>query len=153
MRVLLTIISLCLLLTSCEVFSSSNGNGDIELTKAVEKWNSNNSQNYTFENSRTCECLPPYNYTVEIINGEIKDVHFEMEEHINYEKKEMIISTTKSIDDLFDLLQKYEETADHFEVEFHKELGYPTKINIDPSREIADEEIILEISNYLIINN
>jgi len=153
MRILLTMISFSLLLTSCEVFNSSNNNGGVELTEAIEKWNSNNSKNYTFENSRTCECMPPYNYTVEVINGEIKDVHFEMQEYINYERKDMIIITTRTIDELFDLLEKYEETADHFEVEFHEELGYPTKINIDPSREMADEEIILEISNYSLLNN
>ncbi|MCH2449647.1 MAG: DUF6174 domain-containing protein [Gracilimonas sp.] len=153
MRILLTMISFSLLLTSCEVFNSSNNNGDVELTEAIEKWNSNNSKNYTFENSRTCECMPPYNYTVEVINGEIKDVHFEMQEHINYERKEMILITTRTIDELFDLLEKYEETADHFEVEFHEELGYLTEINIDPSREIADEEIILEISNYSLLNS
>ncbi|MEX0719879.1 MAG: DUF6174 domain-containing protein [Balneolaceae bacterium] len=154
MRVLLTMISLCLLLTSCEVFNSSSNNGDIELIEANKKlWSSSNSQNYTFKNSRTCECPPPYDYTVEVVNGEIKNVHFEKQEHISYERKDMTINTTRTIDELFDLLEKYEETADHFEVEFHKELGYPTKINIDPSREMADEEITLEISNVSPLSN
>ncbi|MCR9132164.1 MAG: DUF6174 domain-containing protein [bacterium] len=153
MRVLLTMISLCILLCSCEVFNLSSDSGDVVLTEAIEKWKSNNSQNYTFENSRTCECMPPYDYIVEVLDGEIKDVYFKKQEHIDYENKENIISTTRTIDELFDLLKEYEETAYKYEVEFHKEFGYPTKIYIDPIREIADEEIILEISNYSPINN
>lgn len=153
MRELLTLILLCLFLTSCEVYNSSNSNIDLELSEATEMWNSYNLQNYTFVNSRSCECLPPYDYTVEVVNGEINDIYFDLQKDINYEKKDRIISTTRTIDELFDLLVKYEETADQFEVEFNEEFGYPTNIKIDPSREIADEEIILEISKLLFINN
>jgi len=95
----------------------------------------------------------PYEYTVEVVNGEVIAVYFEKEENFSYESEQMIIQSTNTIDELFDILEQYEKTADHFEVTFHEELGYPTKINIDPSEEMADEEIILEISNYTSVNN
>lgn len=152
MRLFLS-ISLCVLLMSCGVFNSPNNQGNIDLVEAKKKWGSLNNHNYTFKNSRTCECPPPYHYTVVVVNGEIKDVDFEKQEQLNYESKAMIIGSTRTIDELFDLFEQYKETAAHFEVEFHEELGYPTKINIDPSIEMADEEIILEISNFASINN
>lgn len=138
---------------SCEVFNSTNDQKNIDLVEAIEMWNSNNKQSYTFDISRTCECLPPYKYSVEVVNDEIIDVHFEKNELQSYESDEMIIQSTRTIDELFVLLEQYEKAADHFEVEFHKELGYPTKINIDPSKEMADEEIILEIEDLVFINN
>ena len=148
MRVFLTIISLSLLLTSCGLFNSSNSSEVVELTEAIEKWNSTKSLNYTFLNSRICECMPPYEYTVVVEKGEIIDVRFKMEEYLSYDTKQLIIQSTKTIDELFDILEQYEKTADYYDVTFHEELGYPTKINIDPFKEMADEEIILEISNY-----
>ncbi|MBO6793013.1 MAG: hypothetical protein JJ895_03815 [Balneolaceae bacterium] len=153
MRIFLTTFSLCILLTSCEVFNSSNCNKDSELPEAIKKWQSTNTQNYTFQTNRTCECMPPYKYTVEVVNGEVTDVHFEKEDHLNYESKAMIIQSSKTIDQLFDILGQYENTADYFEVTFHEIFGYPTKINIDPNPETADEEIILEISKFTSINN
>lgn len=152
MRLILS-ITLCILLISCEASNSVNNESNTELVGANKKWKSLNSQNYTFENNRACECSAPYTYTVEVVNGKIKDVHFEKLDQFHYESKDGIISSTRTIDELFDLLEHYKEIAASFEVEYHKELGYPTKINIDPFIEMADEEIILKISDLVIIDD
>ena len=151
MRVLLSIL-LGIILISCNVVNSTNEQENSLLVEMKKKWSSNNTQTYAFENSRICECLPPYQYTVVVLNGKIVDVHFEKQEHITYESKEMIIQSTRTIDELFKVLAQYEQTAYQFEVEYNNEMGYPSRIYIDPSKEIADEEIRLEISKVVLHN-
>lgn len=148
MRLLLPGVLLCVLLSSCEVFNFANSSDDFGITKAHKKWSSRNTQNYTFRNGRSCECFPPYNYTVKVARGKIEEVYFDGKTGFSYESDEMFIRSTRTVNVLFDLLERYRESADKFEVKFHKKHGYSTKTYIDPDIKIADNEINISISGY-----
>ncbi|MEX0608048.1 MAG: DUF6174 domain-containing protein [Balneolaceae bacterium] len=154
MKVLLSffLITLGVFVTSCETFTSKP-NVEFDLAKAHEQWNAHGFDHYTFEVSRTCECLPPNVYTVEVSDNKVTDVLYEEKDYIHYERRDILLQFTLSIEQLFDLLGHHQVSADQYEVEFHNELGYPTKVTIDPSREMADEEIILSISNLRSLSN
>lgn len=152
MRITLSIL-LCVLFVSCNVFDSSSDQTNMSVAEAKEKWSSNNIDSYTFDKRRNCYCFAPSSFSVKVVNGEITDVYFETEAQPHIEDREMAMQSTRTIDELFDLLEQYDGVADHFEIDYHDELGYPTKIDIDPSTNVADEEFILEISNVVSIDN
>ncbi|MEX0720912.1 MAG: DUF6174 domain-containing protein [Balneolaceae bacterium] len=146
-NILASFLLFTFLIISCDVNNGRSIQEEPGSIEAVDQWKSNDFDYYTFLVNRTCLCRLPYEYTVEVFHGRVINVYFDKEDHLNYESRDMLISSTRTIDQLFELLERYKETADHYEVEFHNKLGYPTNININPSTEIADEEIKLVISN------
>jgi hypothetical protein len=52
----------------------------------------------------------------------------------------------KRIDEMFDYLGTLD--VDHLEVDYHDELGYPTRIEADPNEDWTDDEFVFTISDF-----
>ncbi len=148
MRLLIGLLA-GILFISCQSGVNTTLEDVTDLNSAFERWNSLNMRSYEFELTRACECLPPAEYTVMVSRGRVNDVRFEEMTQNGHETVEQLKNNTLTVDQLFEVIKSYANSAHHFEVEFHAKLGYPTRVFIDPSAEIADDEIILRISNLV----
>lgn len=123
------------------------------VSEARARWSKSGFDSYTIEKTRACECLPPYSYAAVVVDGNLIDVRFDLPEQeekprsLLHESREHLLATVMTIEELFDLLEYHETNAARFEVQFHHRFGYPTKVFIDPHFNIADDEIIRELSN------
>lgn len=115
------------------------------LEKAQEIWKSKNINNYTLIQTRLCFC--PREYTrpmsYEVKNGKVvvKTVSYVDKDEI---KQPPLGIELNSIDDAFALIQDaITRRVDTLTVEYDEVYGYPTKIFIDYSRMMADEELNL----------
>lgn len=116
-----------------------------------KRWDAYELSSYTIEQTRTCECLPPYGYLVVVKNDSVADVSYEEPEE-TYGKdaetlREMALQSALTIEEMFDIIAREKNAADRFEVAYHPRYGYPTKVFIDPDEKTADEEIIRSMSN------
>lgn len=125
------------LLMSCD----SNG----ETEEARYRWRSFALSDYTVLQTRSCECLPPARYRLVVENNHVVDV-IDPETGQTFAVENLDWYWT--IDQLFDRLETWEsEDPAVFRVQYHPQMGYPTDIYIDLDEDVADEEIIMTLSD------
>ena len=122
------------------------------------RWEAYKLEDYYIDQSWSCECLPPNFCNSYIINNTVVGVKYEISKDSYYGRTEEEIfnqtkSVAKTIDEAFDLIDKYKTDAYKIEVEYHSRFGYPTKIFIDIDSLMVDEEIIRRFSNLQKIVN
>lgn len=116
------------------------------LDDAIERWETVNPDNYTVDIERICFCPPPKNYTMVVADGEIAQI-------IDTETGEIIEETAgyATIDELFAWLKKVDsDNPKKLDLEFHREMGYPTFIDYNQSDMIIDEEMLMRLENLRI---
>lgn len=137
---------------------------NVDVQRAI--WKSQNISNYRFDLSQSCYCfgLPPY-VTVIVKNGVAVDVLPPPDwwpEGTTIQVDQALMpyvmsaaekqSYLKSFEDLFKLTESAETyPAYSLMVQYHSEYGFPTKIAIDYSQMIADEEQNYTISNFQVL--
>jgi len=129
----------------CFVSCDGNLNADkvSDLEEATKVWQQAKPSSYTVDVERICFCPPPQNYTLVVANGNIEQV-------IDAETGDVIeeYGGYTTIDELFEWLQEIASgNPQKLELEFHKELGYPTFIDYNQSDLIADEEMLMRLQN------
>ena len=116
-----------------------------------QKWVSNKTTNYRYTLSVDCFCgeagLSPV--LIEVRNGIKKSV-------TTLSTSELVDSyfftRYETVSDLFDLIERnLNKTHDTFNCEYDSNLGFPKKIEIDHHRNTADDEFLLEVTNFEII--
>ncbi|XWN38757.1 MAG: DUF6174 domain-containing protein [Balneola sp.] len=107
-----------------------------------ERWNAYELEDYYIEQKWSCECLQPYGAEILISKNKVVDVNFDNHriegKQTNYDSARLRV---KTVDEVFDLIDEYELTADSISVDYSPRYGYPTNLFINPSNMIADEEI------------
>ena len=156
MKFRVLIISLVALfwLTGCEgttdskeqALDSWQQNLMTELLEAKAKWQALSVYTYQFEIDRYCECLDDYteylvlNYPTQVLSFNRRLEVYETP--LKYDEFELT-----SVENLFVLIEHFIPSAESVHVQYDKSSGHPTNISIDVDVNIADEEIILDISN------
>jgi Family of unknown function (DUF6174) len=128
------------------------------ITDPKQRWEAYKLKDYYVDQSWACECVPPNFCNSYIINNIVIDVKYNISKDSYYGRTEEEIykqtkNVAKTIDEAFDLIKKYKDSAYKTEVEYDKKFGYPTKIFIDIDSLTADEEIIRRFSNLQKIIN
>ena len=132
------------LLTACELDS----NKVLEnLNENRAKWESANIDTYQFEYSISCNCLDEDTLLrLVVVNaGEVVSQTI-IKSHVALPLDQ---GRAESIAELFELIAYEESRAESVTVEYDPDLGYPTKINVDIEKRIADDEYTLYISNVV----
>lgn len=106
-----------------------------------ERWDAYDLQNYYLKQSWHCYCIPPYGAEVYVQNNRIQDFSFISVHNATEKDKEYAESNLATVEDAFELIEEYQDTADSIRVVYHPRFGYPTELEINPSFSIADEEI------------
>jgi len=123
-----------------------------------ERWKAYNLSSYTIDQNWACECYSPTGCSSYIVNKVLTDVIYDIPKEAYYGRSEKeIFDYTKrmaiTVDEAFDLIDKYKTSADIIEVEYDSRFGFPSKLYIDINAQTADEEISRRFSNIQQILN
>ena len=126
----------------------SSSTDDHGLASARSRWTSHHPSSYSFTRMQFCECLAglarPIRITV--TSGQITSAVFVDDQT---PVGEPIHGTLQTIDAVFDKIEDaLDQSADEVTVAYDPARGYPTSVFIDYSRQIADEEFDLRISDF-----
>lgn len=132
------------LLTACELDS----NKVLEnLNENRAKWESANIDTYQFEYSISCNCLDEDTLLrLVVVNAAEVVSQTIIKSHVALPLDQ---GRAESIAELFELIAYEESRAESVTVDYDPDLGYPTKINVDIEKRIADDEYTLYISNVV----
>jgi len=118
------------------------------LVEGILKWTKSNAmiRGYVFSQRRMCFCRPATLRPVTLRVGAFSKT---VEAFYNDEPNEQVplqaLTEYKTVGDLFLLLsQAYAVNADRVEADFDPIYGYPTRIYIDQSADIADDDMMYE---------
>jgi len=141
------------ILLSVIVFAACSTNNDEDvgndLEAAMEKWASSNPQNYTYEFTTICFCFFTEQVRVVVEDDSVVAV-LDIESNqpkmvtINDEQVpvlEVMPEMFYSINDFFERLVEWTESADESELEFNEQNGMPITISFDHYKEAVDDEI------------
>jgi hypothetical protein len=107
-----------------------------------ERWEAYNLEDYYIEQKWACECSQPYGAEIFVKENKVLDVNFSNHtlegRQTNFDGAFSRITT---INEAFQLIDEYQSRADSIFVEYSPKYGYPTRLIIDKSFVIADEEI------------
>jgi hypothetical protein len=139
------LITLIFILAACST-------GGSELSRNQQKWQDANITHYRFKLSIGCFCVfrDQMPLTVEVRDGQIVhmaavDGTLVLDTDQNYE----FYAPHATMDLLFaEIEAAVNDGADSVTVTYDATHGFPTEIAIDPSQEIADEEMYYSISGF-----
>lgn len=140
-----------LLLPGCR-FLSAGPSAEIDtLEEAKARWASFGFTSYAVDQTRTCECLPPYAYTAVVTEGEVDSLIYDTLENAYGKDRgrlyDLALENAWTVDEAFDVIERERAGAAEFRVTYHPRYGYPTNIYINPEPQVVDEEIIRTMSN------
>ena len=155
MRYLLCLVGLLFVLSGC----SADDTGVVTVPPDYShipnpelRWAAYDLDDYTIVQTRACECLPPYEYTIIVRNGEAVDVEYDVDDGEPVD--DFTPEDAYTVEELFDVIQRAEqEGAYSIGVEYDARFGYPTSVFIDYDYNIADEELILTLSDLQLLDD
>jgi hypothetical protein len=159
------LIFVTIILTSCggknddpSVITATINEDFSDIVDPVERWSAYNITNYSLEESRTCECLPPNFFTVFIVDNKVADIEYNLSNDLYIGRSEgEIYDYTKNlamtIDEAFLLIENSKRMAHKIQIEYDARFGYPTQIFIDRDSLIIDDENLRGFSNLRRIIN
>jgi hypothetical protein len=142
------LVALAVILAACSA-------GGSEFSQNKIKWEDANISHYQFELNIGCFCAfrDKMPLTIEVSNGEIVSMIGADGVKIpatdpNYE----LYSRYATIDRLFSELDaELNSDAEEITVTYDATYGFPTQINIDRNKEIADEELYLTVAGFEVL--
>lgn len=114
------------------------------LARNAAVWEAAAPDAYRYQLSRACFCASAGDFVVTVEDGVVVSARRTQGDTVPHSDLQYL----ETVDDLFATVQRaIEDEAYRFRVEYHPELGYPTLIDLDPDRNIIDEEIWLVAGN------
>lgn len=140
----------CLILTLMALSPACSQSADDHgLATARMNWAAHLPSSYSFTRQQLCECLTDVTRPIRIsvTAGQITSAVFVDDQR---PVGDPVRGTLLTIEGLFDTIQDaIDRDAAEITVAFNPTLGYPTSVSIDYSRQIADEEFIVGISDFM----
>lgn len=116
-----------------------------ELAAAQARWAAHDLSTYEYRYTRQCgECLPEWSrsHDVRVEDGtvvRVRDAQTGAAPPEGY--------TVLTVPDLFALIEDAIGSAAFLSVEYDREYGHPTRVSLDYSREIADDEFTIRVAD------
>lgn len=127
--------------------AAPTSNAAQQLQRNKQLWAKQKISNYRYTLRRSCFCLPKSSepLKIEVRNGKATSIVVASDgKPVNREYFNNHDSVAKLFQVVEDAIAK---KAHRLSVTYHPTLGYPTKIDIDYNKQMADEEIFLTIDN------
>ena len=127
--------------------AAQTSNAAQQLQRNKQLWAKQKISNYRYTLRRSCFCLPKSSepMKIEVRNGKATSIVVASDgKPVNREYFNNHDSVAKLFQVVEDAIAK---KAHRLSVTYHPTLGYPTKIDIDYNKQMADEEIFLTIDN------
>jgi uncharacterized protein DUF6174 len=138
-----------LLAVGCQSPTGDSGEPDSEIARLERNaalWHSQGVTSYRFEYRHVCFCPPPYTDPVTIVvrNGAIASVTYLGN---GQPVPDAILPHYLTVDQLFALGRQALKQAASTTLAYDPRMGYPTRLEVDWRREIADDEGFHQASN------
>ena len=132
--------------TACEA-PTAPGERD-SLTQARARWRALGSASYSYEVNRSCFCLLGGRHmTVRVEGGSVAAAEFE-DSGLTVEAS--LLSYVPTVEDLFDLIEEaLDQKAAYLLATYDPSYGYPTRIEIDYSATVRDDEVAISARDFL----
>ncbi len=150
MRSMLIMMSVFLLL-GCNSDDEPVNEPDVPLTgqKALDvnqtKWADANLTTYTFVVASSCFCVPEENIVVNVVDDAVASAFFSPSGVL---LDDVRLAETLTIDGYFGLIQQgIDGEFAQVDVEYNADFGFPTRLYIDRSEGIADDEVEYQIGS------
>jgi hypothetical protein len=127
--------------------AAQSSNAAQQLQRNKQLWAKQKISNYRYTLRRSCFCLPKSSepIKIEVRNGKATSIVVASDgKPVNREYFNKHDSVAKLFQVVEDAIAK---KAHRLSVTYHPTLGYPTKIDIDYNKQIADEELSLTLEN------
>jgi hypothetical protein len=136
----IAVLTLLLAGTACEAATAP---GDIDnLSLARARWRQKGGESYSYVVNRSCFCvLGGRTVTVTVLNGVVSSAEYV---ETGGPVESTFLTYVATVPDLFDLIQDaLAKNPAYFAATYDPVYGYPTRIEIDPSANVADDEVAL----------
>lgn len=159
MRKILFCIIVALAISSCssDTEDSSFTTAPIEedysyIVDPQERWKAYHLENYSIDQAWYCFCPTPNQCTSFIINDSILDVDYEPYKDSDGTRNlkeiyDYVLYMAKTVDEVFDLIDRYRTVAFKMEVEYDARFGFPTMFSVDYDSMMIDDEMTRRFSN------
>ena len=121
-----------------------------QVQKVQESWKKLGITEYKFNFKWECYCTEAYTSLVEVhvAENEIKSVKYvDPSDEMNYQ---VDLEKYHTIDELFEYIMEFIKSMPYsLEVEYDDKLTMPTKFNVNPKLEIADDETGFSITKFV----
>ena len=116
---------------------------------ARDQWESRNPSDYHFVLERQCYCAGPNRVRIRVSGGQVTDV-VDLESDLPIEDPEVRrgYPTVAELLSLIDDARR--KTVDNLTITYHRTLGYPSRIYIDYSYRMADDEVDYRLSEMVV---
>lgn len=149
---IVTFLLMILSLPACSLFDDKDSDSpNSNYRENYEQWQTTDFAEYNFIVDRSCFCGGgPYPAQIFVKADTISlVVDPDSQEPVSIDSTQTYAAIYPTVEDLFDLVEDaIEKDADHLEVMYDNFNGFPWFIDIDYSKEIADEEIRYEITSF-----
>jgi hypothetical protein len=108
-------------------------------------WQTHAIDSYRFDIERICFCIPG-SYEVVVKGGQVTSVTAAKGGSVPPGSEELK-GFPLTVPDLFDEIERW-ASADSIEVEYDAELGFPTRISVDPMHNAIDEEVAFVVTKF-----
>jgi hypothetical protein len=131
---------------ACEAPTAPGERGSLDQARA--RWRALGSESYSYEVNRSCFCLlGGRRMTVTVQAGAVTAAEFQ-DSGGNVEAA--LLSYVPTVADLFDLIEDaLNRKASYFSANYDPSYGYPTRIEIDYSSALADDELAISTRDLL----
>jgi hypothetical protein len=118
-----------------------------QLREAEERWEAAGIDDYTFEMRTSCFC-PPEIYEWAVV--EVRDGVVVGAKTLDGEPlASWGLTSRKTVEQLFDVAHGGEDWIEDIDFQFDEELGYPRRIELISSRNVADAGAVYEARNLV----
>jgi hypothetical protein len=147
MRTTLACLTLAITALGAGCTSASKDQTDLETNRALFTQPPLPSYAFTWELSCFCGPDPVRPIRITVVRGDITSAAYVDDQQ---PVSESIRTGLKTIDGVFDLIQqRLDEHADEVTVAYDPDRHYPTSVFIDITKQAADEEISLKLSDLV----
>jgi hypothetical protein len=133
-------VSAALVVSACDEIATNPDDVLQELAAARARWDARGPQRYAVTQSRVCFCSSPFEWTV-VVQGEEPSFVASVTDDGTWGDARAVDEQALAAEQAFDWIESVARTADRLDVAYDEQLGFPTRIVYDGSRQAADDEI------------
>lgn len=136
---------IALALAACDTFGPDGAERQ-EFETARAAWLRLGLEDYAFTYHRACECKPEWTRPARVIvrAGRVSEAAAD-----NHNLAVAAVEYYPTVDHLFKrIAEAFNNESDRIDITYDRELYYPVRLRIDPDLGVADDEYIVDLSNF-----
>lgn len=134
-----------LALTACDTFEPDGAERQ-EFESARAAWLRLGLENYAFTYHRACECKVEWTRPARVV---VRAGRVSAAAGADHSLAVATIAYYPTVDHLFKhIAEAFEKRSDSIDITYDRRLYYPTSVRIDPDRDVADDEYVVDLTDF-----